>query len=332
MGARKMSRTSAIGRIARPVRVVLAAAAFALITTAVHASWIAAPASPHSVVATVQPAPAVTAVGAPPAGEFQAAEPLATSRTEPEPAGRLSRPHVLATGVADAIVRIRGGTRCTGTPITGTTFVVTAAHCVLIGDHAAGSRTVLRDGVEYTAVSVLVNTEYNDSPGPRLDAAVLVMDQVIPGPSATLGDAFPTHGRVTLAGFQPLDTDGSLLRGTRYDNRPHPQGAVGGVVEIETAAAGCVHLVSELEITDTQVNVPCGLIPGSSGGGLFVEDNGELTLVGVISTVADDLTYNGVAPLAAVHELLENQVEYTHEMPVSATTRTNADFGISDQR
>jgi hypothetical protein len=230
------------------------------------------------------------------------------------PADELTRPHVLTIDVADVIVRVHGGKACTGTPITGTTFVVTAAHCVLVGAHVAASRTVLRNGVEYNAVSVLVNPDYHDSPSPRLDAAVLVMDHVIPGPSATLGDAYPAHGEVTLVGFQPLDTDGSLLRGTRYDNRPDPQGSAGGAVEIETAAAGCVHRVAELEITDTRVKVPCGLIPGASGGGLFVHNNGELSLVGIISTVAPDLTYNGVTPLTAVRELLDNPDEYAHEM------------------
>ena len=115
--------------------------------------------------------------------------------------------------------------------------------------------------------------------------------------------------------MQPLDTDGSLLRGTRYDNRPRPKGTTGGVVEIETAAAGCVHPASDLEITTTRVEVPCGLIPGASGGGLFVEDDGELILVGVLSTVAPDLAYNGVAPLSAIHELLDNPAAYTHDDP-----------------
>ncbi len=96
---------------------------------------------------------------------------------------------------------------------------------------------------------MLVNPAYHDSPSPLLDAAVLVMDQVIPGPSATLGHEFPTEGPVTVAGFQPLDTDGSLLRGTRYDNRPLPQGANGGVVTIDSACAGCVQPASDAEIT-----------------------------------------------------------------------------------
>ena len=192
---------------------------------------------------------------------------------------------------------------------------------MLDADGEVSRRTVVRDGVEYTVAKVLVNPKYHDSPGPLLDAAVLIMDQAIEGPSATLGNVFPAQGRVTLAGFQALDSDGSLLRGTRYDNRPLPRGATGGVIQIDSAAAGCVHLVSDLEITSTAVKVPCGLIPGASGGGLFVESNGELILVGIISTVAADLSYNGVVPLPALHELLENPVEYTHEMPVRSATR-----------
>jgi Trypsin-like peptidase domain len=239
--------------------------------------------------------------------------------------GQLTQPHVLDAQVADVIVRVRGGAVCSGTPITGTRLVITAAHCVLDADGAVtGSGKVLRDGVEYTPVSVLVNPAYHDSPNPRLDAAVLVMDQIIPGPSATLGHEFPAEGLLTVAGFQPLATDGSLLRGTRYDNRPLPRGAIGGVVEIDTAVAGCVQLASDAEIAKNQVKLPCGLIPGASGGGVFVENHGVLTLVGVISTVAFDLTFNGVVPLAELHELLENPAPYTYDMTVEASTSSVA--------
>jgi len=239
-------------------------------------------------------------------------------------AGDASRPHVLTTSIADVIVRVRGGATCTGTPITGTSFVFTAAHCVLDDNGQVGSRTVLRDGIAYTPVSVLVNPEYHAKPGPQLDAAVLVLDKPIPGPSARLGDILPAKGLVTLAGFQPLDTDGSLLRGTRYDNRPLPRGTTGGVVTINTAAAGCVEPVSDLEISDAQVKVPCGLIPGASGGGLFVERNGEYILVGITSTVAPDLTYNGLVPLAVVHDLLENSAAYTQTVPLGASTYSHS--------
>jgi hypothetical protein len=125
-------------------------------------------------------------------------------------------------------------------------------------------------------------------------------------------------GPVTLAGFQPLDTDGSLLRGTRFDNRPHPQGAAGGVIEVETAAAGCIHRRSELAITTTQISVPCGLIPGASGGGLFHEVDGDVVLGGIISTVSADLTINGVTTLAALQRLLDDPAEYRHELPARA--------------
>jgi hypothetical protein len=238
---------------------------------------------------------------------------------------RLTRPHVLHTQLADVIVRIRGGAVCTGTPITGTKLVVTAAHCVLDAHGTIASyRTVQRDGVEYTPVAVLVNPNYHHSPSPLLDAAVLIMNQIIPGQSASIGDSFPTSGLVTLAGFQPLDTDGSLLRGTRYDNRPLPKGTTGGVVQINTAAAGCVRPATDAQITANQVKLACGLIPGASGGGLFTENHGKPILVGIISTVAADLSYNGLVPMEALHQLLANPTTYTHNMTPEAPTPSSA--------
>lgn len=244
---------------------------------------------------------------------------VAAAAARLERARELGRPHLLTTEIADVVVRIHGGAMCTGTPITGTALVVTAAHCVLDRDgEVSDARTLVRDGVEYMAVSVLVDPEYHDSRRPSLDAAVLKMDKVIPGSSATLGDSFPADGPFTLVGQQPLDTDGSLLRGTRYDNRPQPKGTT-GAVHINSAAAGCNHSASDLQITTAQVKVPCGLIQGASGGGLFVHDNGKPILVGIISTVAPDLTYNGVVPLASLRELLENPAQYTHAIPHGAS-------------
>jgi hypothetical protein len=231
----------------------------------------------------------------------------------------LSGPHVLDTRVGDVIVRVQGSAVCSGTPLTGTKFVVTAAHCVLDDNGAIDGHTrVLRDGVEYTPVSVLVDPEYHSSPSPLLDAALLVMDQIISGPSATLADRFPTQGLVIVAGLQPLDTDGSLLRGTRPDNRPLPGGAEHGIFTIGTAAAGCVHPASDADVTDDYVRVPCGLIPIASGGGLFVEHDGELILAGIISTVAGDLTYNGLVPLTALHQMLDNPIPYAHDLTAEA--------------
>jgi hypothetical protein len=232
-----------------------------------------------------------------------------------------TRPHLLDTRLADVLVRVRGGPACSGTPITGTTFIVTAAHCVLDSRGAVtGHLTVRRHGVDFQPRSVLVDPAYHNVPSPLLDAAVLVMDQTIPGPSAALGRHFPTAGQLTVAGFQPLDSDGTLLRGTRSDNRPRPQDATGGVVTIDSAVAGCAHRASDAEVTDDEVRLPCGLIPGASGGGAFAQADGEPVLVGIISTVSLDLTSNGLVPLAALYELLENRAAYTHDVIVAART------------
>ena len=77
------------------------------------------------------------------------------------------------------------------------------------------------------------------------------------------------------------------------------------------APAACVASASDLDVSDARVLVPCGLVPGASGGGLYVERNGEQVLVGILSTVTADLSTNGVVPLASLHELLQHPEQYT---------------------
>lgn len=211
---------------------------------------------------------------------------------EPEPGpfapAAASRPHVLDGAVADVIVWLQGGL-CSGTPITGTVYVVTAAHCVLTHSGEVRRRTVVRDHITYTAVGVIVDTDYHDHPSPRLDAAVLVMAQVIPGPAARVGSALPDSGQVTLTGFQPVDTDGTLLRGRAPSYPRLPHAATDTPIEVGYRPAGCVDSTAFLDVSATRVMVPCGLVPGASGGGLFSENNGELVLVGILSNVTADL-------------------------------------------
>jgi hypothetical protein len=224
------------------------------------------------------------------------------------------RPRVLDGSVADVVVRVSGGTACTGTPITDTRFVVTAAHCVLDQrGEAAGGRTVVRDGVEYPAVAVIVDLDYHDAPSARLDAAVLVMDQAIPGPSATLGDDFPIDGQLTLAGYQRINADGSL--------RPRRGGPATDTTE--RTVAGCVVAVATAQIEADRVKLPCGLIPGASGGGAFVDRDGELVLVGIIST-SYGTTSNGLVPLANLRDLLEHASSNTYQVPLADTTSSTA--------
>ena len=87
------------------------------------------------------------------------------------------------------------------------------------------------------------------------------------------------------------------------------------MVKLEHRTAGCVEPVDSLEVGLARVTVHCGLIPGSSGGGLFAEQDGELTLVGIISTVTADLSANGVVPLSSLHELLRHPELYSYPLP-----------------
>jgi trypsin len=226
----------------------------------------------------------------------------------------LTQPHVLDGDVAEVLVRVRGSSVCSGTPITGTRFVITAAHCVLDRAGDVTTVTVVRDGVEYVPRAVLLNPRYHDSPSAYLDAAVLLTDRVMPGPSATLGDTVPTQGLVTLTGYQPINTDGTLLRGRSYDDRPIPKGVTGGVVQIESLPSGCVDRASSIQVTAHQLKVDCGLVPGASGGGLFAEHGGGVVLLGIISTVSRDLSDNGLTPMSAVHELLNRPRQYTQRL------------------
>jgi Trypsin-like peptidase domain len=262
---------------------------------------------------SVRPAPIAGATASTPSGGESEPE---LGRVTPAAA---SRPHILNGEVADVLVWVRGSD-CSGTPITGTRYVITAAHCALTGTGAITSRTIEREGIRYTAVAVLVDTDYHHDPRPQLDAAVLVFDQEIPGPSARLGAALPTTGEVTLAGLQPIDGDGALLRGDSPDDQSLPTHATASPTTAQRVAAGCVEAVADLIVTPARVTVPCGLIPGASGGGLFVT-GGELVLVGILSTVTDDLAANGIVPLTSLHELLEHPDRYTHSVDTAQTPR-----------
>jgi hypothetical protein len=239
-----------------------------------------------------------------------------------------SKPHVLDGPIADIVVRIRGKL-CSGTPITGTHFVVTAAHCVLDDDGDVATRFVERYGVRYRAAKVLVDPRYVDRPVPELDAAVIVLSESIPGPSARLGETLPTEGPVTLAGLQEIDTDGSLLRGTGPHDVVVPKGASGTQIKVDVRPTGCVESIGTIEVTEARLTVHCGLIPGASGGGLYVERDGGIELVGIVSTVNADISANGVVPLTSLHELLDNPERYTYDVPKLSTDTTHTRLALT---
>lgn len=233
----------------------------------------------------------------------------------------VDRPLRVHGAVADVLVRVYGSKACSGTPITGTHFVVTAAHCVLDRDGEAAAATVSRDGVTYSAAAVLFDDHYLDPPGPQLDAAVLVMDQVVPDGSASVGAAIPTTGALTITGLQSLDSDGTLLRGKHPHEPLTPKGVTGTYIKIASAPAGCTVPITSLSIRADRVDVPCGLIPGASGGGLFAEVDGTIVLAGIVSTVTFDQSANGVVPLASLHELFQHPQRYWHDLTATHGTR-----------
>jgi len=232
-------------------------------------------------------------------------------------------PHLLEGDVADVIVPLFGGL-CSGTPIAGTVYVVTAAHCVLTDSGDVRQRSVVRDGVLYRSVSVLVDTRYHDNPIVELDAAVLVLEEIIPGPSAQLGSALPDRGWVTLAGFQQIDEHGALVR-PDATGQTAPKLGVGTPIDQSIHPAGCVESVQSLTVTAARVTVPCGLVPGASGGPLLSIDNGELVLVGILSTVSNHYTANGVVPLDSLHELLAHPEHYEHDFSTGHTGNRSPD-------
>ena len=117
---------------------------------------------------------------------------------------------------------------------------------------------------------------------------------------------------MTLAGYQPVDTDGSLLRGAGPHDRPSPRLSDSHVILVESVPAGCTTNVDDIRVATHRVDVPCGLIPGASGGGLFVDTDGATILVGIISTVTDDLSSNGVVAAASLADLLRQPRRYRY--------------------
>lgn len=224
--------------------------------------------------------------------------------------------------VADTLVQVRGSGVCSGTRIAATNYVVTAAHCVLDRHGEPAPQRVVDDGVEYAATAVWVDVRYAGERGPRLDAAVLEFDRPLPGPAATLGSAVPVTAMLTIAGYQAIGSDGTLLRGEpAYDSSKSVPPA-GGVITVESKPAGCTIAGREVAVSTDRLDVACGLVPGASGGGLYDVGEDGVVLVGIISTVSHDATANGLTPIRSVADLLAEPGRYrypTDEMRATAT-------------
>lgn len=219
---------------------------------------------------------------------------------------------------SSVLVRIRGQGVCTGTPIKGTLYVVTAAHCVI------DKRTwkfmtrfnvyVEYDNVHYDVTSVLVDTEAYPQDGriySNRDVAVLVIREQIPGVGAYLGEDSLIENDVTLVGYQPTNSTASFYRPKDYASLEQEKNNV-GVTTLESSPAACSIRREDIEIRKGFWSVPCGMIPGGSGGPMIVSTANDLYIVGVLSSVNASLSSNGIAPVSAVRALIANPAKYTH--------------------
>ena len=55
---------------------------------------------------------------------------------------------------------------------------------------------------------------------------------------------------------------------------------------------------------------------------MYTEVNGTIVLVGIISSVTFDVSFNGVVPLESLHELLRHPEKYRHDV---TDTRRSSD-------
>jgi hypothetical protein len=234
----------------------------------------------------------------------------------------VSEPRFATAEEASILVRVRGQGVCTGAPIMGTKYVVTAAHCVL--DKKTWELSTRYDvRVEYNdqrfdVDHVLVDLEAQPHDGamhPEIDVAVLVLRTEIPGVGVELGVDKDALSGATLVALQTLATKDSFLRPTDYKSLKAPKGASNsGVITYEAAPAACTVSAPEIEVREAgYLQIPCGMIPGGSGGPMIVKHAGKFILVGVLSTVNFELTSNGIAPVSAVARLLASPEKFMHD-------------------
>lgn len=224
-----------------------------------------------------------------------------------------------ATSLESSIlVRIRGQGVCTGTPIKGTLYVVTAAHCVI--DKRTWKFTtrfniyVEYDNKHYDVTSVLFDTEAYPQDGQiysNRDVAVLILREQIPGVGIYLGEDSLIEKDATLVGYQPTNSIGSFYR--PKDDASLKQGTKDtGVVPLASAPAACSIRREDIEVREGFWAVPCGMMPGGSGGPMIVSIANNQYLVGVLSNINSSLITNGIAPVSAVLALIANPAKYAH--------------------
>lgn len=223
---------------------------------------------------------------------------------------------------ADSLVHVRAQGNCSGVPIKGTSYVVTAAHCVL--DNNTGKfAPELRILVEYRENTYRVShVLVQETPPPVVgvvqtdsDIAILVLTDQIPDIGVDLGQDADLEGGGVIVVYQSLESPREFYRPKKLADQWRPPDRSPGV-----APAACEFTKRQAKQIDNFWLIPCSMLPGGSGGPVFSIKENEYYLVGILSSVSDDMSYNGVAPISIVETLLSNQSLYTHDVRSNKVT------------
>ncbi len=216
---------------------------------------------------------------------------------------------------ATHLVSVRSKGRCSGVPLKGTLYVVTAAHCVL--DQYTGKFTSKYDirveynDTRYDVSAVLVQETFAPSTGKVLsatDIAVLVLTKSIPGIGVDLGSREDILNGGTLIGYQPVAGEDTFYHPSKHSELTE----IGLLANV--APAACTFTGDQVKTLKNFWSIPCGMIPGGSGGPVLVLKNGKLLLVGVLSSVDGSLSSNGITPVSIAAEMLRNPDKYYYSL------------------